>query len=415
LEVPRLVAQPYSISAKKSGTSGAKKITLPTHNQTFNGVFWGNANTFCLVFIIETNSDIAVKLKQKVRKSFYSSNKNILGAANYFNRICCYRLSLKKRKILCVIQEPHRLKFSIYSCQVYSIFFWEFIMEKTFILGVGCQKSGTTWLYKQLIKCKFVDMGFVKEYHVLDAKYMGCNVPVEKTLKIRSKLTRKWGVIKSQEEKNLDLLVKFRHNIDSYYNFFDKLISTKPEVNFVGDISPSYAGLSVEALKEVKANLEKRGYTIKVIFLMRDPFERICSAVRMSRRPNRRKTKELITSKESDTFAYYKSKDCRMRTQYEKTVRNLDAVFEPDQVFYSIYEKLFSKQENQCLEKFLNIADFKPEYNELVNMTKRTETISEQLKRDIVNYYADTYSYCEKRFNTKGMWSNNKVYKAMVN
>ena len=203
-------------------------------------------------------------------------------------------------------------------------------------------------------------MGFTKEHHVLDVKYMGCNDPVEKTLKDRSKLTRKWGIIKSQEEKNLDLLVKFRQDIDSYYNFFDKLISTKPEVNFVGDISPSYAGLSVDALKEVKEELAKRGYNIKVIFLMRDPFERICSAVRMSRRPNRRKTKELITSEEIDTFAYYKSEHCRLRTQYEKTMRNLDAVFEPEQVFYSIYEKLFSKQENQCLEKFLNIPDFKP-------------------------------------------------------
>ena len=288
-------------------------------------------------------------------------------------------------------------------------------MEKTFILGVGCQKGGTTWLYKQLIKCKFVDMGFTKEHHVLDVKYMGCNDPVEKTLKDRSKLTRKWGIIKSQEEKNLDLLVKFRQDIDSYYNFFDKLISTKPEVNFVGDISPSYAGLSVDALKEVKEELAKRGYNIKVIFLMRDPFERICSAVRMSRRPNRRKTKELITSEEIDTFAYYKSEHCRLRTQYEKTMRNLDAVFEPVQVFYSIYEKLFSKQENQCLEKFLNIPDFKPDFNKVFNKSKKTETISEQLKRDIVNYYADTYSYCEERFNTKEMWCNNKLYKAMVN
>ena len=41
--------------------------------------------------------------------------------------------------------------------------------EKVFILGVGCQKGGTTWLHKQLDKHPNVNMGFTKEYHVFDA------------------------------------------------------------------------------------------------------------------------------------------------------------------------------------------------------------------------------------------------------
>ena len=40
---------------------------------------------------------------------------------------------------------------------------------KTFILGVGAQKCGTTWLYEQLKADKVVNMGFRKEYHVLDS------------------------------------------------------------------------------------------------------------------------------------------------------------------------------------------------------------------------------------------------------
>ena len=44
-------------------------------------------------------------------------------------------------------------------------------MEKIFVLGVGCQKGGTTWLYKQLIKSEAVNFGYTKEYHVFDTIY----------------------------------------------------------------------------------------------------------------------------------------------------------------------------------------------------------------------------------------------------
>ena len=45
-------------------------------------------------------------------------------------------------------------------------------MEKQFILGVGCQKGGTTWIYDQLNKIEKVDFGFKKEYHLFDTLYI---------------------------------------------------------------------------------------------------------------------------------------------------------------------------------------------------------------------------------------------------
>ena len=40
---------------------------------------------------------------------------------------------------------------------------------KTFILGVGAQKCGTTWLYDQFKANKMVNMGFLNKYHILDS------------------------------------------------------------------------------------------------------------------------------------------------------------------------------------------------------------------------------------------------------
>ena len=42
-------------------------------------------------------------------------------------------------------------------------------MKKIFILGVGAQKAGTTWLHRQLIKNSKFNFGHRKEYHVFDS------------------------------------------------------------------------------------------------------------------------------------------------------------------------------------------------------------------------------------------------------
>lgn len=45
-------------------------------------------------------------------------------------------------------------------------------MQKDFILGVGCQKGGTSWLRNQLNNHETCDFGFLKEYHVFDYLYL---------------------------------------------------------------------------------------------------------------------------------------------------------------------------------------------------------------------------------------------------
>ena len=41
-----------------------------------------------------------------------------------------------------------------------------------FLLGLGAQKAGTTWLHEQLQRRADTDFGVLKEYHVHDARTM---------------------------------------------------------------------------------------------------------------------------------------------------------------------------------------------------------------------------------------------------
>ena len=38
-----------------------------------------------------------------------------------------------------------------------------------FLLGLGAQKAGTSWLHAQLNRRRDADFGFLKEYHIHDA------------------------------------------------------------------------------------------------------------------------------------------------------------------------------------------------------------------------------------------------------
>jgi hypothetical protein len=44
----------------------------------------------------------------------------------------------------------------------------DFIMQKTFILGVGAQRTGSTWLHSQIAKNPQIHTGLAKEHHVFN-------------------------------------------------------------------------------------------------------------------------------------------------------------------------------------------------------------------------------------------------------
>ena len=98
-------------------------------------------------------------------------------------------------------------------------------MEKpTFILGVGAQKAGTTWLYNQLNHCNFVNMGCLKEYHVWDAIYseeMNSFISIPKKNEIPAEALRRL----------------MQTNSGAYEQYFSGLISDN--VTITGDITPS--------------------------------------------------------------------------------------------------------------------------------------------------------------------------------
>ena len=295
-------------------------------------------------------------------------------------------------------------------------------MQKDFILGVGCEKGATTWLRKQLNTHETCNFGFRKEYHVFDVLY--------KVDKVRGKSTKKNNLIYNFRG-NLNKAFKhiflgeyrrglFLFDVKNYFDYFNSLFLNNKELTTTGDITPSYSGLPIEAFKDIKGNLEKRGLKVKVIFIMRDPIERIWSQARMlikkyksNNLGNFSDFGPIINNLESNNLdnelvkVLYKDIRVIKRTRYENTINNLEKIFNQDDIFYSLYENLFDKETLDRLKHFLCLPNLIFDSNKVIYSNPKAKKIelSYDLKKDIFDFYKDTYLFCDSRFNSRASWN----------
>ena len=115
--------------------------------------------------------------------------------------------------------------------------------EKTFILGVGAPKAGTSWLYEYIRRSPKANLGQLKEYQL-------------------------WNMVFNKNSKRHDLMNKpqLQFNSDdflrwtmltrkySYEIYFNSIINSGYKIT--GDISPQYALLSTTGYNYIKQQLE---------------------------------------------------------------------------------------------------------------------------------------------------------------
>ena len=269
-----------------------------------------------------------------------------------------------------------------------------------FVLGVGAQKAGTTWLHAYLESLPEVNLGFMKEYHVFDQKHVKDTTPGRKK-RIENYLDSFFG------SDSLSLRHKFRRNHKHYFSYFRKLVDSSDQVFITGDITPSYAALPVKVLRYIKSSLEKNGFRVKVVFLMRDPVARCISANRMYSSPR------LLDSPgdadlEAELLAKkYQQTRFQIRTRYDQTITNLEQVFTPDELYLGFYEELFSDKAIAEICSFLELP-FRPgNYEQVVHGSLVKSDLPETVKSEVRSYYSQVYDFVLNRFGqdrVKKLW-----------
>ena len=193
-------------------------------------------------------------------------------------------------------------------------------------IGIGAQRAGTSWLHAVLERHPALWLPPVKELHYFDDT-------------LSQNRNRYYGLLRMRMIAGLwvrrplslwDLSYFLGRRSDAWYsNLFE---TGRRKGKRTGEITPSYATLSIESFLRMRTiNPE-----VKIIFIMRDPVLRSWSSIIKSR--EKHGLNELPSAEAA--LDHSRREGVMQKSSYVETIKKVDRVFRPHQVFYGFFEDM---------------------------------------------------------------------------
>lgn len=268
--------------------------------------------------------------------------------------------------------------------------------QKTFLLGLGAQKGGTTWLHSYLASSPQYAGGYRKEYHVFDAS----DLESERWMRDRILRMAADELEKARRGEPCDAKQLHRASMyadhELYYDFFAGLLHQRRRYRLTADLTPAYAMLPAERVARIQESFAARRIRTVAIFLMRDPVERIWSQARMQ---DQRQPQKFGSTAESIVAAQYAATSYAIRTRYEHTLDVIDEVFGPADAWCGFYEELFEEAQVRQICELTGIDYREPDFEQRRNAyPKGGATLPDDLVEEVAIHYRDTYEAVARRF-----------------
>ncbi len=263
-----------------------------------------------------------------------------------------------------------------------------------FLLGVGAQRCGTTWIHHYLAQHPSVFVSPYKELHVFDVmfapeasgltperRFERLRLLVERTL--RGEPVDRGALAIALERYRLSL------GTGAYLGYFRSYV--RPEHRVMGEITPSYSLVPAAGWRVVREFLIGEKLAPRVLFVMRDPVERMYSQLRLNQ--------HMGMAQVSDAYASaLDTPGVVLRTRYDLTLAALEAEFRPEEVLLLFYEELFRPQAVEALCRFLDIEARPADFSARLNMAPDTGAIDPAFRRAARERLAPVYDFCAARF-----------------
>lgn len=266
--------------------------------------------------------------------------------------------------------------------------------SRTFVLGVGAQKAGTTWLYRYLQESPEFVAGYRKEYHVFDT----LDLASESWTRNRIITLAESALTDLREGRPADAAVLHRMSMYGnpayYYDYFAALLQQEPDRHVTADVTPAYALLSVGRLREIRQEFADRGVRAVAVFLMRDPVDRIWSQLRMQ---HQRKAAPGDPSAEQRVLEQYAEPQYAARSEYHRTIEALDEAF-GDDVHYDFYERLFTPEAVAGLCEAVGISMHPPALERRRNEAPAEADLPDSTQRTVATHLSEVYRRVAERF-----------------
>lgn len=266
-------------------------------------------------------------------------------------------------------------------------------MSYTLMIGVGAQKSGTTWLHTYLSRHPQCAMSRIKELHFWNEMCLPEDDALARRyysqwlLRIATQIRDgdtppPWIV---NVAKDLVERAGFAGDTAGYVKYFDRRVG---KARVAGEISPAYSRLSQADFQAMRACHPD----VRPIFLMRDPVDRFWAAMRSLAKNEGRVADSALIAERLAKPAHLG------RGTYHITAQALDQVFGADGALLVYYEELFTEAAIARICAFLGIDPAPAEFDKRVNPGDGTEhSLRDEDAAMIYAAHRETYEWAAAR------------------
>jgi hypothetical protein len=253
--------------------------------------------------------------------------------------------------------------------------------QKTFFLGIGAAKSGTSWLYDYLASHPEVEPGPIKEMHVLNSPGNKGILSAVQQLPWHRFAGRKW--LWDNLRKSY-----YRADWNRYFSLYGRILDGSAKST--GEISTSYMRIPKDTLTMVQSRFLDKGVRTVGVLVLRDPVDRLVSELKFRKRlsAENKYTKTIDQSLDDMLLVSSDQSDGKL---YGHALETLTAVFREGDFFVCLYEELFQQQTLDLLCDQLGIFRRSAEFEKLVNATPSKERISRESLETVRGNMAESY------------------------
>jgi len=235
-------------------------------------------------------------------------------------------------------------------------------INRPYFLGIGANRSATTWLSKILRKHPEIYIPYLKEIHYFDRspEYPSPSISLQDSDGWWRRAHRIFLQEENEKKKDWLKIYLFGTCNDSWYlSLFDYAADHLK----CGEITPSYALLNVNDIQKVY----RLNPDLKIIFIMRNPINRAWSGFLHFLKIRQQKFEEFT---DPEIIAHLESEKNTMRGDYLSTITNWTSVFPSDQFHFIFFDDIVNDPDD-VIKKVLSFLDITQPFKMEIDLNKK--------------------------------------------
>jgi len=264
-------------------------------------------------------------------------------------------------------------------------------------LGIGAQRAGTSWLYRQLCLHPEIWMPPVKELHYFDRSPHYASPNDLATVSLYARIFGQEPRQRARTGTGIKTIARYLAQgkirqalwwsrwTFGFYNddWYRRLFAQAASWQISGEITPSYSILEDNDI----ARMHKVNPEMKIIFLLRNPVERAWSAIRFHVLMGT----PLHLDSPSEIKSVLEHPGMRLRGDYERTLAHYLKYFDTSQILICFYDAIRHDPDRLMADitAFLGVQPFAPTSinSETIVNKSPDHTIPDQVQEYLLETY----------------------------